>query len=155
MTVETSTSNVEIVERFLAAFDHRWPGEEELDDLLTEDVRFVERPNLANPPGSTRDAAAMRRGLEAGRKLLAWQAYRVLGHVAAGDTVVTRLHWTGELSAAAGRWPAGTRLAAWCVAHYRLREGRIASIEQHDCYEEPLTPSPCDLGASSLQRLSP
>jgi len=79
-------------------------------------------------------------GLEAGRELLAWQAYRVLGHVAGGDAVVTRLHWTGELAVAAGGWPAGSRLTAWCVAHYRLRNGRIAHIEQHDCYEEPPTP---------------
>jgi ketosteroid isomerase-like protein len=132
--------NVEIVERFLAAFDHRWPGDEELGELVTEDVCFVERPNLVNPSGSTRDAATMQSGLEAGRTLLAWQTYRVLGHVAADDTVVTRLRWTGELAVGAGQWPAGTRLAAWCVAHYRLREGRIASIEQHDCYEQPPTP---------------
>ena len=49
MTAETTHSrapNVEIVERFLAAFDHRWPGGEELTHLLTADVRFVERPNL-------------------------------------------------------------------------------------------------------------
>jgi ketosteroid isomerase-like protein len=137
-TETTTTPNVEIVERFLASFDHRWPGEEELRELLTEDVCFVERPNLVNPSGSTRDAAAMRSGLEAGRTLLAWQAYRVLGHVAAGDTVVIRLRWAGELAVDAGPWPAGTHLAAWCVAHYRLREGRIASIEQHDCYEQPV-----------------
>ncbi len=134
----TTTSNVEIVERFLAAFDRRWPGEEELTELLAEDVCLVERPNLVNPRGSTRDAAAMRSALEAGRALLAWQAYRVLGHLATGDTVVTRLRWSGELAVDAGAWPAGTHLAAWCVAHYRLRGGRIASIEQHDCYEQPV-----------------
>lgn len=139
-TTQATTPNIQIVERFLAAFDHRWPGDAELAALLTEDVWFVERPNLVNPQGSTRDAAAVRSGLEDGRKLLAWQAYRVLGHVAAGDTVVTRLRWTGELAADAGHWPAGTRLGAWCVAHYRLREGRIALIEQHDCYEQPPIP---------------
>jgi hypothetical protein len=63
----TTTPNVEIVELFLAAFDHRRPGEEELRELRTEDIRFVERPNLVDPSGSTRDAAALRSGLEAGR----------------------------------------------------------------------------------------
>ena len=41
------------------------------------------------------------------------------------------------LAVDAGPWRAGTRMAAWCVAHYRLAAGRIAHIEQHDCYEEP------------------
>jgi hypothetical protein len=32
-------------------------------------------------------------------------------------------------------------MAAWCVAHYRLSEGRIVRIEQHDCYEQPALPA--------------
>ena len=51
---------------------------------------FVERPNLVNPTGTERDAAAMRAGLELGRKLLAWQTYEVRDHVVRDDTVVTR-----------------------------------------------------------------
>jgi ketosteroid isomerase-like protein len=132
-------AHVAVVERFLASFDRRWPTEEELADVLAPDVRFVERPNLLNAAGSERDAAGMRAGLESGRALLAWQSYDVRDHVAEGDTVVTRFRWQGELAADAGPWPAGTRLSAWCVAHYRLRDGRIASIEQHDCYEPPTT----------------
>ena len=134
-------ANVDAVERFLAAFDTRWPTEAELDECLRPDARFVERPNLVNPAGSERDAAAIRSGVEAGRRLLAWQSYTVRDHVAAGDTVVTRMRWEGELAVAAGPWPAGTRLSAWCVAHYRLVDGRIAEIEQHDCYEPARLPS--------------
>src|SRR5262245_31332740 len=131
--------NVEVVERFLAAFDGRWPTDTELDELVAPEVRFVERPNLVNPKGGERDAAAMRAGIEAGKKLLAWQRYEVRDHVAYDDTVVTRMRWSGELAIDAGPWPKGTTLRAWCVAHYRLAEGRIAEIEQHDCYE-PVTP---------------
>jgi ketosteroid isomerase-like protein len=134
----TSTSDhaasVEVVERFLAAFDHRWPSDAELDELLRPDLRFVERPNLMNPTGSERDVAAIRSGVEAGRRVLSWQRYTVRDHVAVGDRVVTRIRWEGELAVAAGSWPAGTRLSAWCVAHYRVVDGRIATIEQHDCY---------------------
>jgi ketosteroid isomerase-like protein len=135
--VGDTAENVELVERFLAAFDRRWPAEDELADLLAPDVRFVERPNLINPAGSERDATAMRAALERGRELLAWQSYEVLDHIASGDIVVTRMRWRGELAVDAGPWPAGTRMAAWCVAHYRLAAGRIVSIEQHDCYEQP------------------
>jgi hypothetical protein len=50
------------------------------------------------------------------------------------------MRWSGELAVDAGPWPAGTRMAAWCVAHYRLAAGRIVHIEQHDCYEQPTPP---------------
>ena len=93
------------------------------------DVEIVE--------GDMRDAAAMRVGIERGRQLLAWQSYEVRDHVVSGETVVTRMRWTGELAIDAGPWPAGTQKTAWCVADYRLAGGRIIEIEQHDCYEQP------------------
>ena len=136
----TGCVNVEVVERFLATLDRRWPTEDELAELLDPEVRFIERPNLISPGGSERDAAAMRAGLERGRQLLAWQSYEVRDHVVSGDTVVTRMRWSGELAMDAGPWPAGTRMAAWCVARYRLSAGRIVEIEQHDCYEQPSAP---------------
>ena len=139
-TPDSTGENVAVVERFLAAFDRRWPAEDELAELLGPNIRFTERPNLINPRGSERDRAAMRAGLEAGRQLLAWQSYEVRDHVASGDTVVTRMRWSGELATDAGPWPAGTRMSAWCVAHYLLAEGRIIRIEQHDCYEQPSPP---------------
>src|SRR3954447_2631964 len=133
--------SIALVERFLAAFDRRWPTEDELDELLAADVRFVERPNLINPAGSERDLRGMRAGIEAGRTLLAWQRYEVRDHVAHGDIVVTRMRWSGELAIDAGPWIRGTRLSAWCVAHYRLVGGRIADIEQHDFYEPAAPPA--------------
>ena len=93
---DRTAENVAHVERFLAAFDRRWPAKQELDELLAADVRFVERPNLVSPAGAERDTQAMRAGVEAGRKLLAWQRYEVRDHVAHGDVVVTRMRWTGE-----------------------------------------------------------
>ena len=68
---EQTANNIAQVERFLAAFDRRWPTERELDELLAADVRFIPRPNLLSPAGSERDAQATRAGIEAGRKLLA------------------------------------------------------------------------------------
>jgi len=133
--------NVAVVERFLAAFDRTWPTEGQLAELLAPDVRFVERPNLVNPLGSERDLASMRAAIEQGRQLMAWQSYEALEHVGVGDVVVTRLRWRGEIAVDAGAWPAGTRMSAWCVAHYRLTAGRIVHIEQHDCYEPPAPPT--------------
>jgi SnoaL-like domain len=133
--------NIRRVDRFLGCFNRRWPTDDELAELLAPDVRFTERPNLVSPAGSERDAATLRAGIAAGRELLAWQAYEVRDHIAHQNTVVTRMRWTGELAVDAGSWTRGTRLSAWCVAHYRLDEhGRIAEIEQHDCYDAPSPP---------------
>src|SRR3954451_17241685 len=65
-TPDSTGENVAVVERFLAAFDRRWPAEDELAELLGPDVRFTERPNLINPRGSERDRAAMHAGLQFG-----------------------------------------------------------------------------------------
>jgi ketosteroid isomerase-like protein len=141
VAADSGRENVEVVNRFLAAFDHRWPTEQELAELTAPDVCFIERPNLINPAGGERDAAAMHAGIEQGRQLLAWQTYEIRDHVASGDTVVTRMRWTAEIAVDAGPWPAGTRMSAWCVAHYRVVAGRIVHIEQHDCYEQPSPPT--------------
>src|SRR5262245_2492060 len=78
--MDEAGGNVGVVERCLAAFDRRWPTVAELDELLAPEIHFVERPNLVNPKGGERDAAAIRAGVEAGRKLLAWQRYEVRDH---------------------------------------------------------------------------
>jgi len=134
---EPTAANVECVRQFLAAFDRRWPTEDELDTLLSPEIRLVERPNLFNPSGGARDAAGIRAGIEMGPRLLAWQTYEIRDIVAESDTVVARIRWTGELATDAGRWKQGTLLSAWCVGHYRLDRGRIVEIEQHDCYDPP------------------
>src|SRR6188508_878655 len=97
-TSDNRAENIEVVERWLAAFDRRWPTEDDLAALLAPDVVFVERPNLLNPVGGERDAAAMRAGIARGPELLAWQTYQVRDHVAVSDTVVTRMRWSAELS---------------------------------------------------------
>ena len=53
---------------------------------------------------------------------------------------MTRMRWSAEIAVDAGPLAAGTRMSAWCVAHYRLQEGRIVHIEQHDCYDQPSAP---------------
>jgi hypothetical protein len=134
------TSNLSRVLAFVAAFDRRWPSEQELRGSLAPGMRFVERPNLINPAGSERDLAGTIRAVQAGEQLLAWQSYEVRDHVEQGDLVVLRMRWTGELAITAGDWVQGTRLSAWSVAHYRLDDELIAAIEQHDCYDAPVTP---------------
>jgi ketosteroid isomerase-like protein len=68
---DNPAENIQVVERFLAALNRRWPTQDELAALVAPDVVFIERPNLMNRAGSERDAAAMRAGIERGRQLLA------------------------------------------------------------------------------------
>lgn len=130
------------VERWITAFNDEWPSDELLDELLADEVCFIEHPNLFNEHGGERDRAAMIDGIALGRTILATQCFEPIAHVVDGDQVATRMRWDGTLSAAAGPFPAGTKLTAWCVAHYELQDGRIARIEQHDCYERPELPVP-------------
>jgi len=51
------------------------------------------------------------------------------------------MRWNAEIAMDAGPLKAGTRMSAWCVAHYRLEAGRIVHIEQHDCYDQPSPPA--------------
>lgn len=130
-----------VVERWFQAFNTSGgPSEDDIRQLVTPDVRFVERPNLVNPTGSERDLAGMLAGISVGRKLLSAQEYRIGGYLEANTVVVARFEWTGTLAIDAGAWLAGTTLHAWCTAHYRIRDGRICHIEQYDCYEQPAAP---------------
>lgn len=131
---------IELVERWITAFNEDWPSDELLEELLCDDLTFVEHPNVFNPKGGERDRAAMLDGIALGRTILATQRFEPIAHVVDGDRVASRMRWDGTLSAAAGPFRAGTKLVAWCVAHYDLRDGRIARIEQHDCYEPPVLP---------------
>jgi hypothetical protein len=137
MTERERDAAIETVERWITAFNEDWPGDEVIDELLDDEVQFLERPNVFNPTGTDRDRAAMLHGIRMGREILEWQRFEPIGHVVEDDMVVSRMRWTGMLRCDAGPYRAGTRLTAWCVAHYTLVAGRIARIEQHDCYEPP------------------
>lgn len=133
-------ASIAVVERWITAFNDEWPSDELLDELLAEEVCFIEHPNVFNQDGGERDRAAMLDGIALGRTILATQCFEPIAYVVDGNEVATRMRWTGTLSASAGPFAAGTTLTAWCVGHYELRDGRIVRIEQHDCYEKPVPP---------------
>lgn len=124
------------IDAWLDAFEGPERGPTSLGDWLREDAVFIEHPNRVNPGGSERDRDAMAAGIEAGRALLASQAYRDRRHLVAGPgLVVTRARWQGELAADAGPWSAGTVLEADIAMFVELDEaGRIRRQENFDCY---------------------
>jgi hypothetical protein len=124
------------VDAWLDTFEQPDGGPASLDEWMAPDAVFVEHPNLVNPGGGERDRDAMEAGLEAGRALLARQAYSDRRHVVAGPgIVVTRTRWEGELAIDAGPWSAGTVLAADIAMFVELgADGRIRRQENYDCY---------------------
>ena len=130
-------SPADIVERYLSLIANPHAGVELIAGLLDDDMRFVERPNLVNPGGSTRDVAQMLASVAHGRRLLEAQRFEVLDHLVAGDTIATRVVWTGTLAVDAPPFRAGSRLRADSFMHFTLRDGRIAHQENYDCFHRP------------------
>jgi ketosteroid isomerase-like protein len=127
-------SSAEIVERYLSLIADPSAGVDQIAALLHDEMRFVERPNLVNPHGSTRDGAAMLAAVAQGRQLLESQRFEVLDHVVAGDTIATRVVWTGIPAVDAPPFRAGSSLRADSFMRFTLRDGRIAHQENYDCF---------------------
>jgi ketosteroid isomerase-like protein len=127
-------SQADIIERYLSLIADPSVDVERIAELLDDDMRFVERPNLVNPRGSTRDVAELLTSVAHGRQLLEAQHFEIVDHVVAGDTVATRVIWTGTPALDAPPFRAGSCIRADSFMHFTLRDGRIAHQENYDCF---------------------
>jgi ketosteroid isomerase-like protein len=127
-------SQADIIERYLSLIADPTVDVERIAELLDDDMRFVERPNLVNPRGSTRDVAELLTSVAHGRQLLEAQHFEIVVHVVAGDTVATRVIWTGTPALDAPPFRAGSCIRADSFMHFTLRDGRIAHQENYDCF---------------------
>jgi ketosteroid isomerase-like protein len=127
-------SQTDIIERYLSLIADPSDDVERIAELLDDDMRFVEQPNLVNPRGSTRDVAAVLTSVAHGRRLLESQHFKVVDHVVAGDTIATRVIWTGTPALDAPPFRAGSCIRADSFMHFTLRDGRIAHQENYDCF---------------------
>ena len=127
-------SQADIIERYLSRIADPSVEVERIAELLDDDMRFVERPNLVNPRGTTRNVAEMLASVAQGRELLTDQRFEVVDHLVAGDTIATRVVWTGTLAIDAPPYRAGSCIRADSFMHFTLRGGRIAHQENYDCF---------------------
>lgn len=127
-------SQTDIIERYLSLIADANADVQLISELLDDDMRFVERPNLINPRGSTRDVAQVLASVAQGRQLLTAQRFEVVDHVVAGDTIATRVVWTGTPAIDAPPYHAGSCIRADSFMHFTLRDGRIAHQENYDCF---------------------
>lgn len=123
----------ETARAFYTALESGQNGDD-LRPLLTEDVVFVEHPNLVKPAGGTSRLDEILAGSRAGAALLAKQTYRVHSVIEHGDTAVVRATWTGEIGVERGPFRKGQVLTAHITQFVTTRHGRISAIETYDCY---------------------
>lgn len=106
-----------------------------LRPLVTDDVRFVEHPNLVKPGGGASNGKEMMAASSKGAALLERQSYELVSAIEVGSTAILRVTWTGTIRENVGPFRKGQVLTAHIAQFVEARDGRVASIETFDCYE--------------------
>ncbi len=127
-------SSVEKAVAFVRAVE-AWRPAEELQAMVSSDFLQEEMPNPFNRRGVIRGLAQVREAMRRGQELIANQRFDIIRQVAAMDTVVLEMIWTGSLRVRVGANPEGTQLRAKIAQVYELEDGRIARLRTYDCYE--------------------
>jgi ketosteroid isomerase-like protein len=122
------------VRRYLAAIEARAVGET-LAAFYTPDAVQREYPNRLVPAGATRDVAALLQSAERGQAVVTEQRYAVRSMLADGDTVALEVDWSARLRLPVGKLAAGDVMRASLAMFITLRDGRIASQRNYDCFE--------------------
>lgn len=134
--LEPSVPRVEaLVRRYYAVVADLGSSADQLRELLADDLRVTEHPNLVSPRGAVRDLDATLAGFEAGKALLAAQRFDVHEVIVSSERVAVRATWSGTIGVDAGHFRAGQELIAHVASLLTVRGGRIAEHETYDCYE--------------------
>ena len=130
----SDSPNATVVRSYLAALESGAVGEA-LASFFTSDAEQIELPNKLNPGGGRSDLSTLLRRAEQGQKLLARQSYVVLSIVEQGSRVAVEASWSAVLAMPLGSLAAGQTMSAHFAMFFELREGRIASQRNYDCFE--------------------
>jgi ketosteroid isomerase-like protein len=129
-------SDVEaVVRRYFAVVADLAVPPEALRDLLHDDVRIHEHPNLVTPTGGVRDRDAAVAGYAAGKQLLSRQSIEVHEVLVSGSRAAVRATWRGTVAGDAGPFRAGAELVAYIAGWLTVEDGRVREHETFDCYE--------------------
>ncbi len=113
----------------------RMAGGSELASFYTPDAVQYEYPNKLTPTTATRTLDDILDAAERGRKVLTGQTFDILNAVVDGDRIAAELQWTGTLAVPVGALPAGGVMKARFAMFFELRDGRIASQRNYDCFD--------------------
>ena len=132
----SETNNTAIARRYLAALE-RGESADAIAEYFHPDIIIEEFPNRLFPAGVRRDLAALKEGVEQGRKIVTSQRFEVRGALIEGQRVALEVAWNGTLACDLGQQlPQGTTLRARLAIFLEFRDGRIISQRNYDCYEE-------------------
>src|SRR5262245_42086548 len=108
---------------------------EALGQFFAPDAQQIELPNRLNPHGGVSDLPTLLERARQGQRLLRSQRYDVQSEVAQGQRVAVEAIWTGILAMPFGSLAAGATMKAHFAMFFELREGRIFSQRNYDCFE--------------------
>ncbi len=128
-----AADNLALLHRYLQAVEGGATGET-LAAFYTTDAVQEELPNRLTPQGARRDLRAILAAAERGQRALSAQRYEILGEVASADRVAVEVKWTATVAAPIGTLPAGGELRARFAMFLEIRDGRIASQRNYDCF---------------------
>lgn len=129
----SDSPNAVLVRSYLSAVESGALGEE-LARFFTPDAEQVEFPNKLNPSGGRSDLATLLRRAEQGRHLLQRQSYEIRSMVEQDDHVAVEASWSASLSVPLGTLAAGQTMSAHFAMFFVLRDGRICSQRNYDCF---------------------
>jgi ketosteroid isomerase-like protein len=128
-------ANGELAREYLRAVESMGPPEN-VSRFYSADIEFHEFPNRIVPHGRVRRRADLQAAYAQGQKLLSSQRYDVRRIVESGDEVAVELEWTGVLAVpvAGMNLPAGHEMKAYVAMFLTIRDGKIVSQRNYDCY---------------------
>jgi ketosteroid isomerase-like protein len=127
-------TNAELVERYIQTVASA-SSADEIAAFFDPDVVMHELPNRIAPHGRRRTLADLRAAFRSGTSLLRSQTYDVRRVIAMGDDVAAEVEWRGTLAAAFQHLPAGYEMKACIGMFFTIREGKIVSQRNYDCYD--------------------
>jgi ketosteroid isomerase-like protein len=129
-----ANDNLEIVKQYLASIESGAPFDE-VAKYLAADVVQTEFPNRLVPDGATRRLPELAAAAASGRKVVSAQRYEIRNAVAQGEHVALEVKWTGTLAIPFGTIPAGGEMTAHFGVFFVVRDGRIQSQNNYDCFD--------------------
>ena len=134
-TATDGERHLALARRYLEAIERR-EDPATIAGFMHPDIVQEEFPNRLVPQGARRDLAAMRAGMERGRRVVAAERYEVVGTLADGERVALEVRWSGTLAVPLGeQLPAGFVMRARFAVFLEFRDGLIVAQRNYDCFE--------------------
>ena len=126
--------NLNAIHDYLKALAAGATGET-LARFFTPDAVQVELPNRLNPAGGSSDLPTLLERAVQGQKLLLNQHYDIRSEIADGNRLAIEAVWTATIAVPLGSLAAGSAMKAHFAMFFEMKDGRISSQRNYDCFE--------------------